>query len=905
MLRSLPVDKPSQLVLLRWSARQSPRITTYMGSGDCASDMRFGAANPSGCEFSEPLYREIAKSNVFSGVVAFANSGRLDVTGNGTPAVITGQVVSGNFFRVLGVKAAAGRVFEASDDSPAAPSMAVLNYGYWQSAYGGSRDAIGRTIVLNSVPFTIVGVAEQRFNGLTPGSDYAVWLPLADAPRINDPVRWRNRQDDITQWWLTLVARLNSQTPLSQAQAAASAIFRNQMLHGAIAIFQAGGIPGPHGPGPGAGPGRQMMAVGGPPPSGATPARSPAPARPTAGPMTIRPAPAPNASGQAANAHTPSQGPAHAAVRPAPNAAAPEQNTLSTPDDQPAMTLEPAQSGLTGYRTQYANPLYVLMVAVGIILLIACANVAGLMLARSAARRKEMAVRLALGAARKRIVRQLLTESILLSAFAGGLGIVFAYWSAHTIVSFVSHNQPRPLAVQSAIDLRVLAFTLSISLLTGIFFGIAPAFRSVRVDLTPVLKEGEGGSSGSGHARRLSAGSLLVVGQVALAVVVLVGAGLLVRTLQNLRSVDVGFDSHNLVIFDLDAAHAGYQDAQLASLYRDLQGRLAETPGVKSASYSEMPLLGGGLLRTIFHWPGTPEDRMSEANILAVGPDFFGTMHIPLLEGRGLNSTDYALVANASPVSPPSAAVPVIVDQAFVAKYLGHENPLGKQFGQSPAGEFGPANPGWVIVGVVRDAKYSDMREDIFATMYVPQSGFGFGTVTYELRTAADPQALLPSIRKTVAQLNPNLPLFNIRTESEQIDRLLFQERLVARLSTFFGVLALLLACIGLYGMLSYEVARRTREIGIRMALGAQFGDVLRLVVKQGLALALLGAALGIGVALGLTRYLTAMLYNVRANDPSTMIAVAALLAIVALAACYIPARRAALVDPVEALRHE
>jgi predicted permease len=914
MLRALPVEKPSQLVLLKWSARQSPRINMYMSAGDCASNLEFGAANPSGCEYSEPLYREMARSNAFSGVVAFANAGRLDVTGNGAPTVIGGQIVSGNFFRTLGVKAAAGRVFDGSDDSPSAAPVAVLNYGYWQSAYGGSRDVIGRTIELDSVPFTIVGVAEQRFDGLTPGSDYDVWLPLADAQRINDPVRWRNRQDDVTQWWLTLVARLNPQTTISQAQAAASAIFRNQMLHGSFAMFQAGGVPGGHGPAPGAGPGRQMMTFGGPPPAGPGPARSPAPGGPGVGPMAFRPEPAPNGGGPAAKAQpglrTPGQGAApgpNAAFGRAPAAPPAEQTTLSKPDDNPSITLEPAQNGLTGYRTRYANPLYVLMVAVGIILLIACANVAGLMLARSAARRKEMAVRLALGAGGKRIVRQLLTESVMLSALGGVLGIAFAYWSAHTIVSFVSRNQPRPMAVESVIDWRVLVFTLGVSVLTGVFFGIAPAFRSVRVDLTPELKEGEGASSSGAHAGRswLSAGNLLVVSQVALAVVVLVGAGLVVRTLRNLRSVDAGFDSHNLVIFDLDASHAGYQDAQIASLYRDLQGRLAETPGVKSASYSEMPLLSGNLLRTMFHWPGTPEDRMSEANMLSVGPDFFGTMHIPLLEGRGFNTTDYALVANASPASPPTAAVSVIVNQAFVGKYVGKDNPLGKQFGESSANQFGPANPGWVIVGVVRDAKYSDLRQDIFPTMYVPQSGFGFGTVTYELRTAADPQALLPAIRKAVAQLNPNLPLFDIRTESEQIDRLLFQERLVARLSTFFGVLALLLACIGLYGMLSYEVARRTREIGIRMALGAQVGDILRLVVKQGAGLALAGALVGLGVALGVTRYLTSMLYDVRANDPLTLVAVGVLLGAVVLAACYIPARRAALVDPVIALRHE
>jgi predicted permease len=389
---------------------------------------------------------------------------------------------------------------------------------------------------------------------------------------------------------------------------------------------------------------------------------------------------------------------------------------------------------------------------------------------------------------------------------------------------------------------------------------------------------------------------------VALAVVVLVGAGLLVRTLQNLRSIDVGFDSHNIVIFSIDPTLAGYKDAQIDSFYRDLQGRLSETPGVKSASYSSLPLLSGNLMMNMFHWPGTPQDRKSKTNYLPVGADFFTTMQIPFLTGRGFNAPDYAIAAANSGPASSSTPTPVIVNQAFVAKFLEKENPLGKLFGQSPADENGPASAGYEIIGVVRDAKYNDLREEISPTIYAPQSGMG---ASFELRTAADPQALLPAIRGVVAQLNPNLPLFHVTTESEQIDRLLFQERLVARLSAFFGMLALVLACIGLYGLLSYEVARRTRELGIRMALGAQVGDVLRLVVKQGLALALVGAAVGVGVALGVTRYLTSMLYDVRANDPVTIAAVAVLLALVALAACYIPARRATRVDPIIALRYE
>ncbi|MGB9463365.1 MAG: FtsX-like permease family protein, partial [Candidatus Acidiferrum sp.] len=321
-----------------------------------------------------------------------------------------------------------------------------------------------------------------------------------------------------------------------------------------------------------------------------------------------------------------------------------------------------------------------------------------------------------------------------------------------------------------------------------------------------------------------------------------------------------------------------------------------------SASYSMMPLLSNGLMVTSFHWPGTPQDQDSEADDLGVGPNFFETLHIPFLMGRSFNASDFEVAASNGGDQPSSAPTPAIVNQAFVEKYLGKENPLGKDFGEAAADANGPGNPGYEIVGVVRDAKYNSLRREIHAMMYTPQS---MGGATFELRTAADPQAILPAVREVVAQVNTNLPLFNVATESEQIDRLLFQERLVARLASFFGLLALVLACIGLYGLLSYEVARRTREIGIRMALGGRAKDVLRLVLQQGIALAVVGAVAGTGVALGVMRYLNSMLYDVHANDPLTMIAVALLLILVALAACFIPARRAMRVDPMIALRHE
>jgi predicted permease len=900
MLRALPVENPAQLVLLKWSARNAPNIHGYMTSGDCPMNVMPGAANPYGCSFSEPMFREIAQANVLAATAAFANSGRLNLTGNGPATVINGQLVSGEFFRTMGLKAAAGRLFEAADDKPSAAPVAVLNYGYWQSAFGGSRDVIGRTIELNNVPFTIIGVAEQRFTGITPGSDYDVWLPLSDAQRISDLMFWQNRSSDVSSWWLTIVGRLKPGTQLALAQAAVSGLFRNEMLHGAVPLFHGGEMAfRPGGPG-GRGPRSDQNFHGAMPPAGGTGpggARMPMHKAP-GGPVSV-----PREAAGASISQSAGKAPV---ILAAPPGTAPEAGpkTLSAAADNPQVTLLPAQTGLTGARSEYSNPLYVLMLAVGIILLITCANVAGLMLARAAARQKEMAVRLALGAGRARVVRQLLTESVMLSVLGGALGILFAHWGAHAIVSFVSNNQTRPLGFATGVDLRVLAFTVTISLLTGILFGIAPTFRGARVDFTPALKEGERSSGSSGHAgkRWFSTGNALVVAQVALAIVVLVGAGLLVRTLQNLRSIDVGFDSHNILVFGIDPTLIGYKGTQVDAFYRDLLGRLAETPGVTSASYSILPLLSNRLGITGFHWPGMPQDQASMADGLAVGPSFFATMHIPFLAGRDFNASDFKVAAANSGVNPSSARTAVIVNQAFVQKYLGKENPLGKQFGESEGDANGPATPGYEIIGVVRDAKYNSLRRDIQATMYTPQS---VGGASFELRTAADPQALLPVIREVVAQVSTNLPLFDVKTESEQIDRLLFQERLVARLAGFFGLLALVLACVGLYGLLSYEVSRRTREIGIRLALGAQRERVLKLVLGQGIALAIAGAAVGIAVALGVTRYLASMLYDVHANDPLTMTAVAALLTLVALAACYIPACRAMRVDPLVALRYE
>ena len=842
LMRSLPIQDAQDVVVLMWSAHKTPDRHSSSSYGDCAQSYAPHGGPATACSFSQPFFNDVASQvGAFSRVAAFANAGQIDLSGNGTASVLTGQAVSGEFFPLLAVGAAAGRVIAPGDDSVSAPPVVVLNYGYWKRQFGGSESAIGKTVRLNNVPFTIIGVAEPRFDSLSPGRVYDVWIPLSALPQIN-PHSWvKTRATDTYSWWLVIVGRLKPGVSRLEARAAVTTLFRNDLLH----------------------------------------------------------APKP----------------------------------LSKPEDDPRVDVLPAQSGLTGSTTNVSKELYVLMLAVGIVLLIACANVAGLLLSRATARQKEIAVRLALGAGRARIVHQLLTESVLLSLIGGVLGILFASWGTHSIVSLIASNSDRPLGFTPGIDGRVLAFTFVASLLTGVIFGLAPAFNGTRVDLTPTLKEGTHGPAAGGHAagRWFTMGNGLVTAQVALAVVVLVGAGLLVRTLHNLRNVDPGFDTRNLLTFELDPTLIGYKTPQTVAFYQELQERLASMPGVESVSYSGSTLLNGSLWSRGFHLAGTPKDEESDANYLPVGANFFSMMHMRLLAGRNFNSGDYAQAqaanerertreavqeakeaglaapggsAAVSASAADEAPVPVIVNNAFVRKYFPNVNPMGQHFGEVEADpERGSwANPGWVILGVVSDAKYDSLRNAVDPTMYVPSSG---GHISFEVRTRTNPAAVTTSIRTIVNQMDSNLPVFNVHTQMELIDQLLFQERMIAKLSGFFGGLALVQACIGLYGLLSYEVSRRTREIGIRAALGAQQGDVLRLVVGQGIVLAVAGGAVGIGVALGVTRYLQSMLFDVHTSDPGTIAAVAILLTLAALAACFVPARRATRVDPMVALRDE
>jgi len=558
--------------------------------------------------------------------------------------------------------------------------------------------------------------------------------------------------------------------------------------------------------------------------------------------------------------------------------------------DDPQVELLTAQKGLVGFRQFYDEPIYILSATVAIVLVIVCANLAALLLTRATTREKEMAVRLALGAGRGQIIRQLLTESLLLSFAGAALGILFADWTAQALAAYISSNAYFTLFIDTSPGARVLAFAVAIAMLTGILFGLAPAFRGSRINLGPALKYASGGSAGTAKAtgRRVGLGSCLVVAQVALSVVMLAGAGLIVRTLTNLRKVNPGFDTHNVLLFGINPTLAGYKAERIQNLYRELQASLSSVPGVISASYSSDTLLSDGLWTSGVDIEGQPEKSTVQTDMLAVGPEFFETMRLPLVSGRTFSNSDLQ-----------SDCAVAVVNRTFVSRFLEGKNPIGVHLGgTTPSGKKIERE----IVGIVGDAKYENLRKSVEPTAYVPLQG---GAAHFAIRTSTHAEALIPTVRRVVASIDDNLPLFDIRTQTATIDRSLFNERLVAQLSSVFGVLALILACVGLYGLLSYEVARRTREIGIRTALGAQSREVFRLVLRQGLTLTLFGALVGIAAAIGVTRYLGSLLYGVAATDLLTFVTIAFTLVAVALLACYIPSRRATRVDPMVALRYE
>ena len=812
MFKALPIRDPQHLMLLKWSARGKLGVHSFSSYGDCRNQS--GGENPHGCSLSKPFLDDVRQHGPFSSLAAFAGASSITVSGNGAVHQAGGQYVSGDYFKTLGVGAALGRVFVPADDAPNASAVVVLQHGYWKRQFGGDPSVVGKTLDLNGVPFTIVGVAAESFTYLTPGNVRDLSVPLIQRRNLfQQRFPWTPHQEDAGSFWIVIAGRLKPGISVESAQGQLSALFLNNLM----------------------------------------------------------------------NAEKP----------------------LAKPSDAPAITLVSAQSGLTGLRSHISTLLYVLMIAVGMVLMIGCANVAGLLLARAAAREKEIAVRLALGAARARLLRQLLTESVTLSLLGGALGVLLAYWGARLLLDFAVNNTGNAVQFTAEPDLRVLGFTLATAVLTGLLFGLAPAIRSLRIDLTPALKDGAAAiNARQGHFRL---GNILVVTQVMLTVIVLVGAGLVVHTLQNLRHLDPGFTTDNLLTFNVDATLKHYNGERLAGFYRDLRDRFAAIPGVVSVSYSDSVLLSGSLWSTSVHLSGTGPKARVDADFLPVGPQFFETMRIPIQRGRKFKPEEYGLAAKAAadPKVEAQVLVPAIVNESFIHAYFPTGNPLGRLFGdyKPDPGEDPDGTPkaGWQIVGVVRDIKYDSLRRGVSPTIYVPSSAGG----AFELRTIRDPLALVPDVREVVRQVGNDIPVVRMKTQQQHIDQLLFQERLVARLSSLFGLAALLLASIGLYGLLAHEVTRGTREIGIRVALGAPTGKVLRSVVRHGVAVTAVGVALGIAGSFAVTRLLGSMLYDVKPGDPITLAVVSILLMLVALAACYIPARRATRVDPLVTLRHE
>jgi len=556
------------------------------------------------------------------------------------------------------------------------------------------------------------------------------------------------------------------------------------------------------------------------------------------------------------------------------------------------LKLHAAANGLSSVRGDFADPLYVLMTVVALVLVIACANVANLLLARATARQKEMGVRLALGATRGRIVRQFLTESLMLAVAGGAVGAMVAFGGVRLLMRMVE-GEPGSLVLDVRPDLRVLGLTTGMCLLTGLVFGLAPAWRSARVNVSGTLKEAGRGLSAGGSRMRL--GKILVAGQIAISVMLLIGAGWFLRTLRNLENVSLGYARERLVLVDVDLLGAGYSGGRLPLVYEELRDRLARIPGVRAVTYSQNGLFSGSesadQITVEGYRPQKRED--SSARFDLVGPGYFGIVGIPLLLGRDIGPQD---VDGAEPVC--------VVNEGFAKFYFGGSNPIGKHV----TDEFPDTRKTFAIVGVARDARDHSLRRDVFRRFYLSARqplGAYSPFLNYEVRTTGDPGRVIEEARRAVLAFDPAIPVNSLKTLDMLLDGTLRQERLIAQLSGVFGGLALLLASIGLYGVLSYSVARRTNEIGIRMALGAGRGTVVRMILGETVLLIVLGLAVGIPAILACARLVESKLFGLKPADPLTLAVALGVLIAVALLSGYTPARRASKVDPLVALRYE
>jgi predicted permease len=785
ILQLLPVRHPEELVLL-----------TSRGS-------HYGN-NTGGNAISYPLYQDIRdKNQVFSAM--FCKFGMdMSLNFDGRTELVSGELVSGNYFPVLGIGAALGRVFTANDDlHQGAHPFAVLSYGFWQSRFNGDPGVIGKRIVVNGYPLTIVGVSQAGFDGVEAGVSPQVRVPMMMKAELT-PGPWYSLNDRRSRF-VQAFGRLKPGMAIETAKAGLQPLF-HQILEMEVQdkVFSR------------------------------------------------------------ASADT-------------------KAKFLKM-----WMDVLPASKGRSSLRRQFSSPLLALMAIVGLVLLIACSNVANLMIARATARQREIAIRLAMGASRGRLIGQLMAESLLLATAGGVVGLGLAALMDETLVGFLPAGV-LPLTVSSTPDGRVLLFTLGVSLLTGLIFGLAPALQSTRPNLAGTLKD-QAGSVVGGTSVGLRKG--LVVAQVALSLLLLVGAGLFVQSLKNLRGVNPGFRTESLVSFSVDPPLNGYKPERSRQFYRQLEERLTGLPGTRSAALCVIPVLSGDEWDSSIAVEGYTGREGVQPHMQFVSPGFFDTLGIPVLLGRDFSLRDDQ-----------GAPKVGIVNDRFAKHYFPGSSPIGRKVGMG-------GDPGTKldieIVGVVRDTKYEDMRQEAPYELYIPyrQTEFVTGMTAY-VRTQGDPVNLFGILRQTVREVDANVPVFEMRTLEQQVDRSLVTERMLATLSTVFGLLATILAAVGLYGVMAYMVARRTREIGIRMALGAARGAVVWLVMREVLLLAGLGIAIGVPGAWLLSRFVETQLFGVKPADPVAMTLAALGIASVAILSGYLPARRATGIDPMRALRWE
>ncbi|MGH9874526.1 MAG: ABC transporter permease [Pyrinomonadaceae bacterium] len=820
LLRTLPVNKPEQLVLFEWQAGAPFRTNGMRGSFIPSAPGTRGAS-----VFRYDTFEKLQEAQTtnhdspLQSLFAFGPIWELTAVVNHQAEVVDGQAVSGGYYAGMNVPALFGRTIIEADDNAAATPVVVLNHHYWEERFGANPEVIGRQLELNKTSFTIIGVTPPGFVGtLQVNQRPAVTVPIAFEPVLLGERTGLAKADKPGVWWLLLMARLKPGATLEQARDSLNGTFQSAAL--------------------------EMM----PPPRKDT-----------------------------------------------------EPTTLEA-KDYPRLLTQSGSRGAMETRKRYSATIYGLFAVVGVVLLIACANVANLLLSRAAVREPEITLRLAVGAGRLRLIRQLLTESVLLAALGGAGGVLFAVWGKNALAAMASRDTSfLPPGIEPSLNWRVLLFTILVSFATGILFGLAPAWRATRHDLTVGLKHGR---RSTGAVSRLS--KALVVVQVALSLLLLMGAGLFIRTLHNLRQIDVGFNQENLLVFSLQPGQAGYKGERLLEYYRQVFTRLDALPGVRSATLGRIPLLAHYSWNTNVLLPGESEKTASEhiTNRQMVRENYFSTLEIPLLRGRTFTTHD---TANAPQVA--------IVNQEFGKKFFPNDDVLGKRVTDPES------KREFEVVGVVADTKYNSQRDAVEPLLFTPwlQEVEEMGEGYFSLRTSGEPTALVNSVRQAIREVDNSLPVTDLSTQEDRSERSLSQERLYARLLTFFGGLALLAAAIGLAGVLAYSVAQRTNEMGVRLALGARTKNILQLVIWQGMKLVLLGLVVGAACGYAFKRWMTSQsairgswqremteqLYGVTATDTSTLLIIIVLLMAVALLACLVPAWRATRVDPLVALRRE